>query len=328
LKKSVSILDVAQLAGVSKSTVSRVLNNSYGISENAKEKVLKAVEELKYRPNMSARHLRNNTNKQLGVLVPLNLSGDFMYQMNSEKIQSIVKSAKDIGYDILLFVEDTSNSEVLCNIIMEKGIAGILLLDTVPPEVLQHLYNYKIPYVQINWYISDYKNQLYVKTDLAKATIMALDVLISKGCTDIGLIQYEDRSMKDSVIVKAFTEYVNRCGLKSSCSIWNMDSEYENVEDFLTKTKKHAYISYSYPDSVRIIEYCRKNNIRIPQDLKLISYEFFEFFDYLHPKLTGIKQNGEEMGKKAVEKLVSLIEGNKNVESELISPKIVFRETC
>lgn len=320
---------MAKAAGVSKSTVSRVLNNSYGISEDAREKVLRAVEDLKYRPNVSARHLRSNINKQIGVLVPLGISQHFMYQMNSEKIQSIVKSAKDHGYDILMFVEDTSNYEVLCNIVMEKGLAGVLLLDAVPREVLQHLTDYEIPFVQVNWYIADYKNQLYVKTDLAKAVVMALDVLTSKGCTDIGLIQWEDRVMKESIIEGAFIEYVNNRGIGSRCSVWNMDyREYENVEGFFVKSHKQAYISFSYQGSIHILDYCRRNNIKLPQDVKLISYEFFEFFDYLSPKLTGIKQNSKEMGRKAVEKLVRLIEGDKDIKSELITPEIIFRESC
>ena len=332
MAKNINIFEVAKLAGVSKSTVSRALNNDYGISPEAKEKVLAAVEALKYRPNISARYLRKNTNNLLGILISSEYAEneDAIHPINSIKITGIIKKAKELDYDVIIFVEDISDHSRLNNIIKEKGIAGIILMDILHNDVLESFRNYNVPFVLVNWIAKGYKPQCYVKTDLAKATIMALDLLTSKGFGDIGVINWEDSFMQEKIIENSFIEYMKSKNLNYEGCIFNCDfsvSEKE-VEEFVASSKKRAYLSFSYSASMYIINYCSKNKILIPDELALISYEFFPFFDNLYPRLTGIKQQADKMGEKAVEKLVQKIKGVKNVRSELIEPEIIERDSC
>jgi len=332
LKTNINIFEVAKEAGVSKSTVSRALNNDYGVSQEAKEKVMTAVEVLKYRPNMSAKHLRKKNNNLLGILISREYAEyeDVFHPLNSYKIEGIIKRASELDYDVLIFMENISDPRRLHSVIKEKGIAAIILMDTVPNDVLESFRSYRIPFVQINWLAIDYKHQCYVKTDLSKATTMALNLFVEKGYTDIGVINWEDRHMEEKVIQNAFADFMEKKGLIHKGCILNTEFEVQKDEiyEFLRRTKKRAYLCFSYPASMNIIKYCTENGISMPDELALISYEFFPFFDLLYPKLTGIKQQADLMGEKAVDKLVQKLNGEENVINELLVPEIIIRESC
>src|SRR5690554_5638969 len=108
-RKGISIIDVAKKAGVSKSTASRAMRNSYGISEDTRQKVLLAAEELKYRPNISARNLRSKTGNLLGILISSNnAEHGIVHLVNSRKISGIVNKARELEYDVIVFIEDIS----------------------------------------------------------------------------------------------------------------------------------------------------------------------------------------------------------------------------
>lgn len=328
--KNISIIEVAKRAGLSKSTVSRVLNDSYGVSPDAREKVLQAMEELKYRPNIPARALRSNRSDLIGILVPQEV-GDrgISHFINSRKISGVVNKVKEIGYDVLIFIEGVLDEDRLNHIIKEKGLKGVLLLDHVNSSVLDGFKRYGIPFVLVNWFCPGYEGQCYVKTDLAAAVTMSLELLVSKGYTGIGIINWEDRVMKEPAIESAFIRFMREKGLDYEESVLNTEmNNWDEVRNFIERDRKRAYISFSYYMSVNILEYCRENNISVPGELALISYEFLEFYDFTKPRLTGIEQQAELMGYLAAEKLVKLINREKGVSSQLVAPKLVIRDSC
>ncbi len=331
MSKKISIIEVAKEAGVSKSTVSRVLNDSYGVSRETREKVLKAARRLKYRTNISARYLRSNSSNLLGILISKDYADEgIVHLVNSRKISGIVNKVSELGYDVLIFIEDINDHKRLNEVIREKGLSGIILLNDVPVDILESFRDYDLPFVLVNWYAKGYEHQCFVKTDLAAATRMGLDILTQKGYSDIGVINWEDGFRNENVIENEFINYMKSKGLQWKECVWNteIDPGREAVEEYIRKSGKRAYLSFSYIASIYILDYCRKNGISIPGDIALLSYEFFPFFDYLHPRLSGLKQQAELMGEKAAEKLIQILQGNDNVESELIPPEIVLRDSC
>ena len=328
----VNIFEVAERAGVSKSTVSRALNNHYGVSQKSKEKVWKAIEDLKYRPNLFARYLRTNANKRIGLLFSSEMSdSSILQQINIGKLGGIMNKAKEHGFDITIFTEDLSDPSGLNEVIQEKGLSGILLLNPVDKKVLHTLESYGIPHVLINWSVPGHEHQCFVQTDWAKATMIALDYLLDKGYTDIGVITWgEDELSKERVIQSTFANYMKNKGLPYENHIWKTKLKIpkEAVVDYLEKSKKRAYLSFSYFTSMHILNYCREKNINIPADIALLSNDYFEFFEYLHPKLTALKQPSAKMGELALEKLIRKMDGEQNVESELVAPDLIIGDSC
>jgi len=330
LTKKISILEVAKLAGVGKSTVSRWQNNDPRVSEEARQKIERAVEQLKYRPNMGARLLRNRTNPLLGILISKEQGeAGITSLINSRKIGGIIKKANELNYDVLIFIEDLADTERLNNLIREKGFAGVMLLDIVPETIVKSLVDFNVPFVTVNWSSSELSGkQAFVKTDTPAAIVMALDLLASKGYAEIALIDWEDEVFQNDKMETTFREYMRKKGLPHEDAFIRTPAliPQQEVDRLLNGSRKRAYICRSYSTSMHILDYCRRNGISVPEELALISFDFFPFYEYLTPKLTGIRQKAELMGEIAVEQLIGLIAGDP-VENRYIEPELVVRES-
>lgn len=320
----IGIVDVAALAGVSKSTASRVLRGEGAVSEDAAKRVREACERLKYRPNTSARDLRTPGNGRMGILVPRRLSNSFMYPLNAEKLEGAVARAGELDRDLMVFVYDPDSPKDLHGLVLEKGLAGVLLLDNVGAGALADLARFGIPYVQVNWYVHGYPGQLYVKTDLAEAVRLGFDHLYRKGYRDIGLIHWEDRLRQDDVASRTFQECLAAKGLPPDPG--RLAPLQTDAVAPLLDPRRRAYLCLSYFISQQIYAHCRREGLRIPEDLALVSYECFEFYDFLHPRLTGIRQQGHRIGREAVDMLADRIAG-RAVRSRLISPELLVRDS-
>ena len=325
--KQASILDVAKRAGVSKYTVYRPLTDGRGVDELTRRKVLEAAHALRYRPNTSARDLRAAGNGRIGMLVPSSHANDFMYRLNGQKLEGAVAAAGALGYDVQMFVYDTSEVGRLDRVIMEKGLAGVLLLDYVEEDLLGCLVEYRIPAVQANWYVRQYEvPQLFVKTDLAEAVRLGMECLVANGYRRIGCHHAEEVRLGDTVVSSAFDAAVARHGLEPT-SRQLVGKSVDDVLRFVEQGRFDAFLSFDYTVSMRLYAWCRERHLRIPEDLAVLSYEFFDFFDYVHPRLTGLRQEGERIGREAVEMLDARIRGEA-VESRLVPPRLVLRDSC
>ena len=322
MTRAVSIHEVARLAGVSKSTVSRVFNEAGGTSADAIQKVMKACETLKYRPNVAARNLRSRNNERLGVLVPPSLTRAFMYYLNAEKLEGAVARAGELGLDLLVFVADPEGGQDLRKLALEKGLSGILLFDYMGAEVLRRLVRYGIPHVQVNWCVQGHPGQCFVKTDLAGAVRQGFDHLFAQGHRDIGLIHFEDAWMKDKVVASSFLACLEAHGLpRDPGHLVALNSADVGP---LVHPRRRAYLSFSYGTTLHLYTFCREHGLRIPEDMALVSYEFFEFFEHLHPRLTGLRQPGNLLGSTAVDMLAARMRGE-NVGNVLLPTELVVR---
>lgn len=322
---------MAKIAGVSKSTVSRALNDSYGISGRTREKVLKAAEELKYRVNPSARSLRSKSDSTIGVLFAKEW-GDRVVTApgHTRKIAGILRRCNELGYDILMFAEDLSDNARLMRIIKEKGLSGILILDMVDLSVLKALNSYGVPFVLVNWYWPGYGQQCFVRTDMQKAVEIAVDLFVEKGHRDIGLINWLDNLTHENIIGNAFKNRMQHHNIPCEADILNRGFEFSDgdLAEYLDDGRKRAYLCFSYHTSVGILKYCGRNGISVPEELSLISFDFFPFFDYTSPSLTGIMQKYELMGERAVQLLDGMIYNRQKAVGEFIAPEIILRESC
>jgi DNA-binding LacI/PurR family transcriptional regulator len=328
----VNLIEIAKKTGFSKSTVSRAINNSYGVSDKTREKVMLAVKEMKYRPNTQARNLRTGKSRRLGILIPEGIENWAIRSMvNSQKIEGIVNKAKEYEYDVLIFIENINNTAGLRRIIEMKSLDGIVLLNEIPAEFLLALNTYGIPFIQVNWSIDGCKNQNYVKTDIYGAALKGLECILGKGYSSIGVINWMGRDVE-----KAFHDFMkmnkrNKGLLKKNENILinvPFRMKQEEVDRILADNLKDAYLVFSYSTAVKFYKYCSRKKLNIPADIALLSYDNFSFFRYLIPPLSGIDQKFEEMGKTAAESLIRMIKGEIQSFRKLTIPEIAGRESC
>ncbi|MDO5518089.1 MAG: LacI family DNA-binding transcriptional regulator [Clostridium sp.] len=319
------IQDVAKLAGVSPTTVSRVLNDRGYISDETREKVNKAMKELNYYPNDVARSLYNKRTNLIGVILPTT-SNPFFGELTFY-IETICNS---LGYKILL-----CNS--LNNVDKEKNYLEMLMRNQVDGIIVgthnQGILDYKnnnLAVVSIDTDLDD--NIPIIGSDNYNGGKIATELLISKGCTNIINIDGEfslrtmARLRKNAYedIMKANNMVPITYEIKSA-----FDGE-DRIEIANKVLDEHPEVDGVFATNdlfaASFINEARRRGKRIPEDIKIVGYDGTETSRSLLPELTTIKQPIELIARKSIEILIEEIEENYTNRSSKIALPVSLLE--
>ena len=326
-----TIKDVATRANVSVATVSRVVNNLDGYSDETKEKVLEAIKELGYQRNAIARGLVTKTTKTIGVLIPI--VSAYLY---AEILNGIEEKANENGYGIFLCNTGVNGVRAVNYIKMlgERQVDAIIVVSlTINDEYYNLLNSLKIPYILVSTLSYKYKIP-YIKVDDQQAAYTATQFLIEKGHTKIALIS-GGKEDKISGITRvngyrnALQDYdinINENIIKYGDFTYNsgimcMEDLLQEKEDFT------AVFATSDEMALGALSVMHRNKIEVPEKISIIGYDNTLIAQMSNPPLTTVAQPLYEMGVKAFAKILSVLETGNSGDNIILSHKIVERET-
>ena len=326
-----TIKDVATRANVSVATVSRVVNNLDGYSDETKEKVLEAIKELGYQRNAIARGLVTKTTKTIGVLIPI--VSAYLY---AEILNGIEEKANENGYGIFLCNTGVNGVRAINYIKMlgERQVDAIIVVSlTINDEYYNLLNSLKIPYILVSTLSYKYKIP-YIKVDDQQAAYTATQFLIEKGHTKIALIS-GGKEDKISGITRvngyrnALQDYdinINENIIKYGDFTYNsgimcMENLLQEKEDFT------AVFATSDEMALGALSVMHRNKIEVPEKISIIGYDNTLIAQMSNPPLTTVAQPLYEMGVKAFAKILSVLETGNSGDNVILSHKIVERET-
>ena len=326
-----TIKDVATRANVSVATVSRVVNNLDGYSDETKEKVLEAIKELGYQRNAIARGLVTKTTKTIGVLIPI--VSAYLY---AEILNGIEEKANENGYGIFLCNTGVNGVRAVNYIKMlgERQADAIIVVSlTINDEYYNLLNSLKIPYILVSTLSYKYKIP-YIKVDDQQAAYTATQFLIEKGHTKIALIS-GGKEDKISGITRvngyrnALQDYdinINENIIKYGDFTYNsgimcMEDLLQEKEDFT------AVFATSDEMALGALSVMHRNKIEVPEKISIIGYDNTLIAQMSNPPLTTVAQPLYEMGVKAFAKILSVLETGNSGDNMILSHKIVERET-
>ncbi len=332
MNKNISIREIAQLAGVGVSTVSRVLNHNKDVSEATRERVLKIIEENNYVPNGSARSLKASKQNHIGLLVK-GLGNPFFDEIIGTVAQAIEKHNHTM---VLHFNTSLANDfEAALQLVKEKNLCGIICLggnyQHPTPSVLQQL---SVPMVVVSSEVGDQLDGIIssvsVKNDVA--AYQAVSRLIDEGAKKVGLIAVDD---KDSVIVPLRIEGYRRALLEFGLS---EDPALTIHSDFTLEggytAMKQLLIQDPLIDSVFVIsdimavgaiKACHEMGKRVPEDLQIIGFDGLKIGGFTEPSLSTVNQRGGEMGLRGVDLLFQVKDGRKKPQTVYVDTELWVR---
>ncbi|OAT30923.1 LacI family DNA-binding transcriptional regulator [Proteus myxofaciens] len=314
------IRDVAKRANVAASTVSRALNNSGYVSQSAREKIKKAIEELDYIPDSWLRNLYQQKSAVVGVII-----NSLEYPYFATVTRFIENKLAEKGYSMMLCA--TQNSKIRERIffdMLKRGqidgiIAEYLLLND---REYQHIQK---PVVTLDRHLSDIP---LVCSDHHTGGQLAAEHLIEKGCKKILLIEDNSNYLSSTPSYKsclAFKERLYQVGINPISHQVNWKTEEKDY--FHTFAKK---ILNTHPDidaifaadipAIALFNEALRKNIAIPEQLKIIAYDGSPWLNQTINKLTCIEQPFEQLAEKSVEIITSLIEGEEVTEKMTVIP--------
>jgi LacI family transcriptional regulator len=325
-----TIKDVAKKAKVSVATVSRVLNGRQGYTVETKQKVLRVIDEIGYRPNAIARGLVKKSTRTLGVLLP-SLTSGFM----SELLNGIVSTAHEMGYSAIICPTGERGKDTLeyLQILNEQQVGGIILACERPKEeYIQEFSRIHIPVVLVSTY-AEHHQIPYIRVDDVQAAYQATKYLIERGHKQIGLICGWLRQDDPIAAIPRFKGY------KQALKDFDVPFREENVAygDFhyksgirctesLLKESPDITAIFAISDemAVGVLSYAYQQGIKVPDELSVIGYDDTQIAEMAIPPLTTVHQPIYEMGEQAVN---MLLKDNGTGGSIIMPYRIVERDT-
>ncbi len=320
--EAITIKDIAKALGLSTSTVSRALRDSYEISPETKEKVLLYAKENNYRPNPIALSLKEKRSSSIGVLV-CEIANSFF----SQAINGIESVAQEKGYNVIIaqskddFEKEISSLQYLAS----RSVDGILFSvssETSDFSHVQHLHQRGMNLVSFDRVV-DFADIHKVSVDNYKAAYEATTHFIKNGYTKIACIANASYLSITKERVGGYT-----AALKDHNIAVNPDNiffclhgglVYEEIADIMfqamnTKNKPDAILATSDKITTSVLRYCQQQNIAIPKQVGLVGFSNVELTDLLAPSLTVVKQPAYEMGRIAAELLIKQIESKRQIK--------------
>ncbi len=329
-----TLKDVAKLANVDVSTVSRALNNTSYVHPDTKARVLAAVKELSYQPNVLAQGLRQGKRHTIGVVVPR-----LYLTVFAEIVQGIEEAARYLGYCTLLCsTEDSPEVEKECLNRLRNGfVDGIIIASTGKcNRLLRDIKTSGIPIIQIirkqdktiSSVIADYENSGY----------QAVKYLAQKGCKNIGLINgpmtlapYQER-------YKGYQKAVRELKLQEICSesskpLNSFEYGFQCAEELLDyHYELDAMIAAVDVQGIGVLRVLKERGITVPDDMRLISLTGHIISGMLETTLTSMEIPSFEMGKKATRMLIDEIRAPSSekppVQHLMFDTILAERESC
>lgn len=324
-RMKVKIQDVAKKAGVSATTVSRVLNNRGYISDETREKVNKAMKELNYFPNDVARSLFNKRTNLIGLIIPT-VSNPFFGELTFY-IETICNS---IGYKILICnsLNNIENEKKYLEMLMRNQVDGIIV-GTHNQGILDYK-NDNLAAVSIDTYLSE--NIPIIGSDNYNGGKIATELLLAKGCKNIINIDGDCNLKTQARLRKVAYEDVMKANNKSSITyeiIGALDgkNQMQIVNQILNENPEvDGVFATNDLFAAAFINEARKRGKRIPEDIKVIGYDGTETSRSLLPDLTTIKQPIEMIARKAIDVLMKEIEGDFSYKKSHVAIPVTLLE--
>ena len=331
----INITDIARMAGVSKGTVSRVINNSKdGVSEETRARILSIIEEVGYIPNRMAGSIAIAKTKTLGLIIP-DIQNMFFPQM----VRGVENCAIENGYTLFLCNTDSDikKEELYLRAFMEKRVDGILINtcgDMGDRSLLRSIIQSGIPIVLLDRKSNDFADKPGVFIDNKAAAYAGVEYLIHTGCRKILFLCGPKEVFTSSERLKGYREALSMAGIsyrESYVTYGTHTAEYgyTAIKELLAQ---HSDIDavFTGADTIAfgVLRALNEMNITVPDQISVMGFDNIMLGEYVSPPLTTVAQPIYDIGYRAVKKLISCIRREPGCsENEFMKTRIVRRGT-
>jgi DNA-binding LacI/PurR family transcriptional regulator len=333
---SVTVIDVAKEAGVSRTTVSNVFSGKDKCSEETRVAVLAAAKKLGYKPNLAARSLITNQSRLIGLILPSyvdtnTLTNSPFYNIIMDSVYSVLRT--EAYYDLIIF--SVPYKEKLLQVsdwIDARNVDGILAVGEYDQNFLKDLNSKAIPVVLIdNYSRGNYPNFSYINSDDETGGYLAAQHLISKGFKKIALCAVDLAGPLMQKRYEGYKHALKEAGLKEYVfdkSETPFESGVQFAEALIAQGFDAAFCSEDMV-AVGILHEMLKKGVRVGQEFGLIGFDNIHIGQQVFPELTTIDQNIFEKGETATKTLLKILNKKTSLGSRLILPvNLVARETA
>lgn len=330
----IRLKDIAKLANVSETAVSLVLNNKpTRISQEKQAEIRKIAEENNYRPNLAAKNLASKTTRTIGLIIP---------DLENPFFSGLAKAVEDElrKHDYLTFIvnsdDNHQNEKKLLQLLVNSGVDGLLM--TVSNEAFLHqaemitlFKNLEIPYVLVDRVYPELVcNQVYYNNRLGG--YLATKHLIDLGHKNIGFIKSPSQILNGNNRYFGYQDAMNEACYPIAKE-WSVESDFKyqggyiSSEALLIQSELTSIVCANDLMAFGAIKKAREMNLKIPQDVSIIGYDYLYFGEIMDTQLTTVKQDMRMLGIEAVGLLLENMLNRDKIKQLELEPILVVKDT-
>jgi DNA-binding LacI/PurR family transcriptional regulator len=322
---------VAKRAKVSTATVSRVLNNASVVKSTTRARVMKAIEELKYHPNLHARTLAGGKSRTIGVIVS-NLDNPFFFDI----YKTIENDAHARGYEVVMANTDYKSEQLVASIRLMIGrrVAGLAaIVSEMDPALIDELAESRIPVVFYD-VGTPKRNITNIRVNYKRGMEKVIDYLHSVGHRRIGFIGHHSMlgpiSERLKAVLDAVSRYQPALDVETAADADTLEGGRQAARALLNSGfNPTALVCVNDITAVGALRELRERGIRVPQDMSVTGFDNIKLSEFCYPALTTVQIPRERIGHIVSQRLLPQPEPEKSAQEHgiVIDPEFVLRDS-
>ncbi|MBD2870945.1 LacI family DNA-binding transcriptional regulator [Paenibacillus arenilitoris] len=337
-----TIKDIAQQAGVSAATVSRVLNNdaTLAVSEETRARIFSIAEQLRYKPSRLKRMKKEEklSRQQIGLLMWSTLEDEHSDPYFSAIRRGIEFRCEELGIGIVKVLRGNGRADIQ----PLHELDGLIVVGSIDEHDVSQVYPHagRLVFVNHSRELNDFDT---VQLHFEQATRAVVGHLLGLGHTRLGYVGGSDHvhrlSRQDADIAgveprRAFFEkalreagrYDERFVMEAD---WSSNGGYESMNGLLSREPRPtACFIGSDPMAVGALRSLHEHGVKVPEDMAIVGFDDIEISAFLNPPLTTVRVHTEHMGRAAVQLLLERIEGREAAVHMTLNTTLIVRESC
>ena len=333
--KAITIYDIAKEAGVSASTVSRVITNSANVRKEKKEKVQALIDKYNFKPNALAKGLADTKTRTIGVL-----AADIRNPFYASLFVECENAARAVDYTVVLCnsLGEMAKEVELLGKLQEQKVDAIIQIGGRADDLVS-----KVEYVElINQIMAKIPVVVTGKLDGTRCHVVRIDAMkameilmehllelghekiaLIGGCKDV-LSTFEKHQRYKQILKEHMIEFDPE--LVAEDGGYDFETGYRQMNEMLDKEiRPTAVIAINDFSAMGVMRSINEHGLSIPQDISVVSYDNTYMAEMAMPKLTSVDYNYEEYGRKLIDTAIAMIEGRKTGQLRMVTPTLVVR---
>jgi len=333
--QDLTLEDIGKIAGVSRSTVSRVVNNNPNVSDDVRERVLDVIQTTGYHPNVAARTLASQRSWMIGLVLPLSVSAFFTDPYFPHFTQGIAQACNQYDYTLGLYLFGSKEDEdkIFPRISRKGFLDGIVVqVGHKGDQMIDRLLNSNIPFVVAGRPFQS-KDVSYIDIDNVTAAYNAVSHLIRLGYKRIGTIAGAANSTAGLDRKEGYLKALHERGQDIDGTLM-IDADFTEASGYyamqhLLAAKPDAVFVASDIMAIGAMRAVHETGLSIPEDVAFVSFDNIPLARMQTPQLTTIRQPIRKFGMTAVEILIDIIDNDtKPTRRIILDTELVIRDSC
>lgn len=327
--------DIAQMSGYSRSTVSRVINGDINVSDKTREKIMEVIRKYDFQPNLAARGLAVGHTRVLGLVIPKGVSAIFEEPFFALLIQGVSSRCNALDYSVMLWLAEPDYERRMINKILYNGLAdGVIVASMLENDsIIDSLrQNGLLPFVLIGRH-PVYDQISYLDVDNRSGAREAVLYLLQQGRRRIATLAGPQNMTGGSNRYLGYLDALNQHGLPLDPDLV-AETDFSDAGGYLGMQrllahKPDAIFAASDTLALAAIRAIRESGLRIPEDIAVIGFDDIPQASRSIPALSTVRQPISRLGALAAETLIEMIENTIEEPRQVILPaELVLRDSC